>query len=193
MKKGFTLIELLIVVAIIGILAAIAVPNFLNAMTRSQIARVKADLKAWNQALESYNLDHNAFPTPAWFTEEGNAFKSSHSFNRLTTPIAYLSSPMFDPFQSGIDPTHGGKYMSHDGAYIYGTWRTINNGIINIKSYQIQSFGPDKFGDNFGPDSLWNLYSATNGLVSRGDITFFSKFQAFGNEIGLQRLLDEYG
>ena len=62
MKRGFTLIELLIVVAIIAILAAIAVPNFLEAQTRSKVSRVKADQRSITTALESYVVDTNKYP-----------------------------------------------------------------------------------------------------------------------------------
>lgn len=60
--KGFTLIELLIVVAIIAILAAIAVPNFLEAQTRSKVSRVKADMRTIATGLEIYRLDNNDYP-----------------------------------------------------------------------------------------------------------------------------------
>src|SRR6056297_1747090 len=60
--RAFTLIELLIVVAIIAILAAIAVPNFLEAQIRSKIARVKSDTRTVATAMESYAVDNNRYP-----------------------------------------------------------------------------------------------------------------------------------
>ena len=61
-KHAFTLIELLIVVAIIAILAAIAVPNFLEAQTRAKVARVKNDLRSVATAIEAYRVDTNKYP-----------------------------------------------------------------------------------------------------------------------------------
>lgn len=63
MKQAFTLIELLIVVAIIAILAAIAVPNFLEAQTRAKNSAARADMRSLATAIESYFVDHNKY---AW-------------------------------------------------------------------------------------------------------------------------------
>lgn len=64
MKKqaGFTLIELLIVVAIIGIIAAIAIPNLLNAIDRSKQKRTMADIRSVGTACEEYSIDNNFYP-----------------------------------------------------------------------------------------------------------------------------------
>ncbi len=61
-QKGFTLIELLIVVAIIGIIAAIAIPNLLNAIDRGKQKRSMADMRSIGTAVESYAVDNNFYP-----------------------------------------------------------------------------------------------------------------------------------
>src|SRR2546426_11423012 len=60
--SGFTLIELLIVVAIIGIIAAIAIPNLLNAIDRGKQKRTMADMRSIGTAVESYAVDNNFYP-----------------------------------------------------------------------------------------------------------------------------------
>jgi len=61
-QTGFTLIELLIVVAIIGIIAAIAIPNLLNAIDRGKQKRSMADMRSIGTAVESYAVDVNFYP-----------------------------------------------------------------------------------------------------------------------------------
>jgi len=81
---GFTLIELLIVVAIIAILAAIAVPNFLEAQVRAKIARVQSDMRTIATGLEAYSTDHTDYPP--------NDGRFSAVPIQLTTPVAYLTN-----------------------------------------------------------------------------------------------------
>jgi type II secretion system protein G len=116
MKRGFTLIELLVVVAIIGILASIAVPNFMNAMNRAKISRAQNDLKTLASALEMYAIDRGNFP---YVQDKGGiewqmpvGFPANHDRGPagLTTPIPYLNGPLYDPFlRSDLDQDNGGN------------------------------------------------------------------------------------
>ncbi len=84
-KKGFTLIELLIVVVIIGILAAIAIPKFSTTKDKAKLASIKTDLRNYMTAQEAYFSDKAAYGTDAQLTvapysfvlSSGNAFKAS--------------------------------------------------------------------------------------------------------------------
>ena len=112
--QGFTLIELLIVVAIIAILAAIAVPNFLEAQVRSKISRVRSDHRSLATAIETYYIDNNEYPAmtmdPTLSADFslyrvlpptiGRTFRARGTTQllTLTTPIAYITSIFPDPF-----------------------------------------------------------------------------------------------
>lgn len=166
-RNAFTLIELLIVVAIIGILAAIAVPNFLNAQVRAKVARAQSDLRAISTAVEMYSLDNNE-PPPNTHTSLGDDTNGYIRFN-LTTPVAYLASGLLvDPFVNASDPAQQNSdevYYTYqtDGIYgwgdnfvdLYGVWRAC-------------SYGPDQTYFN-GPWGVW-IYDPTNGLNSPGNI-----------------------
>jgi prepilin-type N-terminal cleavage/methylation domain-containing protein len=78
MRKGFTLIELLIVVVIIGILAAIAIPKFANTKQKAYLASVKTDLRNLVTAEEAYFSDNttytNSLATTQFNPSKGNTY-----------------------------------------------------------------------------------------------------------------------
>ena len=174
MRRGFTLIELLIVVAIIGVLAAIAVPNFLNAQLRAKIARAESDMRSIDTALEEYRIDNNLYPR--WADPDGtNRNPVNRRLIPLTTPVAYMASVPQDPFIYGPpgarrDDAQHPAYVTYD--YV-DAWATMNyqkattlDVSFRCSEWRIASAGPD------GTMTYGSVYSfsASNGLTSAGDL-----------------------
>lgn len=185
MKNGFTLIELLIVVAIIGILAAIAVPNFLNAQTKARIARVEADQQAMATALEMYYLELNTYPEEHDYPSD----PSQKGLFHLTTPIAYMSSLPLDPFPSRVKQNSEGN--PH---YEFGSGNYNGRNLKNRNVYLNISPGPNLAEEVSGNNcflcnqqtALVRTYMITNGLNSAGDII------RYGGSFDENRIIEVY-
>ena len=172
LPSGFTLIELLIVVAIIAILAAIAVPNFLEAQVRSKVARNASDFRTMATAIESYRIDANKYMNsyPSQTYEE--------ALNWLTTPVSYLTSIPQDPFRTD-------KTKSLNLIYIYDNLEdspaeaAFKAGII-AAYFPFMHSGTQWYITGVGPDQVYEAekvsnapykqYDPTNGTISQGDI-----------------------
>lgn len=178
-QDAFTLIELLIVVAIIGILAAIAVPNFINAQVRAKVARAQADMKALTTAIESYQIDNNSFPPDGDDLEQFNPedFHSAARMRLLTTPVSYIGNLPTDPFHTQTLEFPGVELLfpgNPPHTYSYNTW-----GAFASDGFQPANKGiPDNYGvTSIGPNQVFNSaagypiqYSPSNGIISEGDI-----------------------
>lgn len=161
--KGFTLIELLIVVAIIAILAAIAVPNFLEAQVRAKTSRAKADMRSINTAIESYRVDANKLPPHGIYQRRTNGSLQQLASGIqmldaiiLTTPVAYITSEnmMHDPFQAHLFVANAQKSQFYEyplGRLSYTNWSGAPN--PNPTSVRL---GDERFGGwrmlGAGPD-----------------------------------------
>ncbi len=189
--QGFTLIELLIVVAIIAILAAIAVPNFLEAQVRSKVARVKADFRSLATGIESYAVDSRSYPWRPGYTSQYNEI--SLRLADLTTPIAYMTNvDMKDPFIStGTQGGYTDKLMRYQ--YNYRNYQYDNGGVAAIKNlhaWALNSVGPDhlknqglkieSFARGLTTDTV--IYDPTNGTTSAGDIPWTGGDTKYANK-----------
>ena len=190
-KRAFTLIELLIVVLIIAILAAIAIPNFMEFQTRAKVSRVKSDIRTIATGMEAYNVEYNG-TYPASMADNGTGIY--FGMYLLTSPVAFLTTVPKDPF--GEKEFYGEKYQ---GNYEFGCGKAgiHNSGWNNYPNdtFMLESAGPDNLdstrsgGDGwFFPSSyypwvdydtvnvgqlatlLGTIYDPTNGTVSNGGI-----------------------
>jgi prepilin-type N-terminal cleavage/methylation domain-containing protein len=215
-RRGFTLIELLIVVAIIAILAAIAVPNFIEAQTRSKVSRARTDLRTVVTALEAYAVDNNRYPpemrqravsgtSVIWGFPPSQPFGVDGYNNprvgpfetlsvRLTSPVAYLSSVMADPFKvnrtaqpgnvASLGNSQGRAYESgnpFDVSFMYHNIKMrvdaaqagyTTADIADYGDWRIFSLGPMGlyWAIGTGDSSMGWKYDPTNGTMTSGFI-----------------------
>jgi len=193
-KKGFTLIELLIVIAIILILIAIALPNFLEAQIRARVTKAKGDLRTLATAFETYYQDWQQYPP-----QHDPNDNSQKGLWQITSPLKYLAAIPQDPFaeagSSTIDPVAG--EIGWEVASTAATPRQAllsrikQYGMAQIQAYHIASHGPNQ-NDDFNNNDRWvwciappgnpcdpsstsggdgfMTYAPTNGTKSSGEI-----------------------
>lgn len=189
-RWGFTLIELLIVVAIIAILAAIAVPNFLEAQVRAKVSRCRADMRSIATALESYHVDNSQYPHTYEFERGcGNAHIGYYeALTRLTTPVSHITSVPTDPFVDAEDwwdkdyiyynRKNRSRYAEEcenapdgDSWWFFPMYDNSTGG-----QWMLRGYGPDRIGNwTQGYYEGINIsqteeYDSTNGTMSIGDI-----------------------
>jgi len=201
-KKGFTLIELLIVVAIIAILAAIAVPNFLEAQVRAKVSRCKTDMRSLAVALEAYYVDWNSYTCRAG----GATPTGPQGWRQLTTPVAYIATIPWDPFGEvrwaggtawPAGTLRGGGmavlYELGTGAIGVGNAGTPENPGVGFPSntWYVDGDGPDKIDDTVATSEdsrlqwTWNAASYPWGAGSPVNLARLNNPAAVAEALGL--------
>jgi len=128
LQRGFSLIEIMVVVVIMGVLAALVVPNVMDRPDQARVVAAKQDIGAIMQALKLYRLDHGRYPTTdqglsalAGGEGKGTAYMDRMPNDPWNTPYQYLNPGVhgeIDVFSLGADRQPGGEGVDAD----IGSW-----------------------------------------------------------------------
>jgi prepilin-type N-terminal cleavage/methylation domain-containing protein len=127
-RKGFTLIELLIVVVIIGILAAIAIPKFANTKQKAVVASMKSDLRNLVTAQEAFFSDNNTYATATGTVQSATAVAFVPSSGNVVTMAAITAGGWNATASNPAVPTTSTPHIC--GIYV-GTAATPNAAVTN--------------------------------------------------------------
>jgi len=128
LQRGFSLIEIMVVVVIMGVLAALVVPNVMDRPDQARVVAAKQDIGAIMQALKLYRLDHGRYPTTdqglgalVGGEGKGTAYMDRMPNDPWNTPYQYLNPGVhgeIDVFSLGADRQPGGEGVDAD----IGSW-----------------------------------------------------------------------
>ena len=126
-EAGFTLVELMIVMTIIGILAAIAIPSYIRSVNKAKEAVLKEDLHTMRVAIDSYTVDKEKAPQGLDDLVQAGYLKTipidpmtSRNDTWLTSQSDTLSD--INQTQGGIDDVHSGSQGISSEGKTYNTW-----------------------------------------------------------------------
>ena len=137
-QSGFTLIEIMVVVIIIGLLAAVIVPNVIDKVDQARVSKAKQDIQAIDTALTMFRLDNSKYPT----TDQG------------------LQSLVTQPTDPSIRHWRPGGYLPHMSKDPWGYDYQYASPGTHVKDYDLYSLGADGQPGGDGVDAdigNWNM------------------------------------
>ncbi len=109
-QSGFTLIEIMVVIVILGILAAVVVPNIMSRPDEARIAKAKQDIRALSTSLDLYKLDNYAYPTTDQGIEALATKPTSAPEPKHYREEGYLKKVPMDPWQNPYQYLNPGEH-----------------------------------------------------------------------------------